>query len=299
LTPSSGRLGFDVDFYGRGFFPPGAYHSDGHQDGMGLCLYLALMDHLLKRNFTLAVLDDVLISVDVGHRREVTKMLKNKFPHVQFIMTTHDKTWFQHMKNTGLVEQGSSVRFCKWDVDMGPTEWDDRDIWAELDDHLAKNEVRSAAALLRYYLEHICQEICENFRAKIEFRSDAQFTLGELLPSATTAFLNCVKKGKSSAHSWSKPEIMDELTAIEKTFKEANKKTLAENWQINPAVHYNEWGNFDKQDFKPVVVSFKKLLDQFSCQSCNGLLYVTLNQGKKESMRCGCSNVNINLVMKP
>ncbi len=38
LTPSMGKLGFDVDFYGRGFFPPGAYHSEGHQDGMGLCL---------------------------------------------------------------------------------------------------------------------------------------------------------------------------------------------------------------------------------------------------------------------
>ena len=30
LTPSMGKLGFDVDFYGRGFFPPGAYHSEGH-----------------------------------------------------------------------------------------------------------------------------------------------------------------------------------------------------------------------------------------------------------------------------
>jgi hypothetical protein len=46
LTPSMGKLGFGVDFYKRGFFPPGAYHSEGHQDSMGLCLYLALMRHL-------------------------------------------------------------------------------------------------------------------------------------------------------------------------------------------------------------------------------------------------------------
>jgi hypothetical protein len=71
LTPSLGKLGFDVDFYGRGFFPPGAYHSEGHQDGMGLCLYLALMRHTLRQQFTFAVLDDVLMSVDTGHRREV------------------------------------------------------------------------------------------------------------------------------------------------------------------------------------------------------------------------------------
>lgn len=71
LTSSVGKLSFDVDFYGRGKFPPGAYHSEGHQDAMGLCLYLALMKHTLGEKFTLAVLDDVLMSVDAAHRREV------------------------------------------------------------------------------------------------------------------------------------------------------------------------------------------------------------------------------------
>ena len=46
LTPSEGKLDFDVNFYERGLFPPGAYHSEGHQDGMGVCLYLALMKRL-------------------------------------------------------------------------------------------------------------------------------------------------------------------------------------------------------------------------------------------------------------
>jgi hypothetical protein len=97
LTPSLGKLGFDVDFYGRGFFPPGAYHSEGHQDGMGVCLYLALMGHLLGANFTFAVLDDVLMSVDAGHRREVCRLLNTQFPHTQFILTTHDDIWLRHM----------------------------------------------------------------------------------------------------------------------------------------------------------------------------------------------------------
>ncbi len=38
--------------------------------GMGLCLYLALMNHLPGANFTFAVLDDVLMSVDASHRRQ-------------------------------------------------------------------------------------------------------------------------------------------------------------------------------------------------------------------------------------
>jgi hypothetical protein len=48
LTPSEGRLDLEVNFYERGLFPPGAYHSEGHQDGMGVCLYLALMERLFE-----------------------------------------------------------------------------------------------------------------------------------------------------------------------------------------------------------------------------------------------------------
>lgn len=93
LTSAPAKLSFDVDFYGRGLFPPGAYHSEGHQDGMGVCLYLALMKHTLGDKFTFAVLDDVLMSVDTGHRREVCRLLKSEFPKTQFILTTHDRVW--------------------------------------------------------------------------------------------------------------------------------------------------------------------------------------------------------------
>ncbi|MFT3989000.1 AAA family ATPase [Aestuariivirga sp.] len=138
LIPSIGKLGFDVDFYGRGHFPPSAYHSEGHQDGMGLCLYLALMNHLLGENFTFAVLDDVLMSVDAGHRRQVCTLLKEMFPNTQFIFTTHDEIWLRHMKSEGLIKGRNFAHFRTWTVDFGPTEWDDRDVWAELEEHLEK-----------------------------------------------------------------------------------------------------------------------------------------------------------------
>ncbi|MCU1306413.1 MAG: hypothetical protein JWN45_1108 [Acidobacteriaceae bacterium] len=91
LTPSEGKLDFDVNFYERGLFPPGAYHSEGHQDGMGVCLYLALMKRLFGDRFTFALLDDVVMSVDAGHRYQFCKLLKMHFPNTQFIITTHDR----------------------------------------------------------------------------------------------------------------------------------------------------------------------------------------------------------------
>ena len=41
LQPKGGGVELEVGFYGRGNHPPHALHSEGHQDSMGICLYLA------------------------------------------------------------------------------------------------------------------------------------------------------------------------------------------------------------------------------------------------------------------
>lgn len=299
LIPSSGKLGFDVDFYGRGHFPPGAYHSEGHQDGMGLCLYLALMNHLLKSHFTFAVFDDVLMSVDSGHRRQVCKLLKEQFPTTQFVFTTHDEIWLKHMKSQGLIKAGNYAHFRTWSVELGPTQWDSLDVWDELNGHLERSDIQAAAALLRHYLEHFAAEACERLRATIEFRGDAQFELGDLLPSATSTFGKLLKKSKDAANSWSKPEVTARINTLEQEFNAAKAETGCEQWQINKAVHYNEWANFSKGDFAPVVNAFHLFVKSFSCTTCNEMYYVSPQRGpKKEALRCGCGDLNLNLVSR-
>lgn len=298
LMPSIGKLGFDVDFYGRGHFPPGAYHSEGHQDGMGLCLYLALMNHLLGESFTFAVLDDVLMSVDSGHRRQVCTLLKEKFPNTQFIFTTHDEIWLRHMKSEGLIKGRNFAHFRTWTVDFGPTEWDDRDVWAELESYLAKNDVRAAAGLLRHYLEHFAKEACDRLRANVEFRGDAQFMLGDLLPNATSSLGELLKKAKVAANSWNQKDVVERISAIEVAFGEAKTKTGYENWQINTAVHFNEWADLKKEDFAPVITAFRAFTGAFGCSTCNEMYFVAPDRGKKEALRCGCGSLNLNLLQK-
>lgn len=298
LMPSIGKLGFDVDFYGRGHFPPGAYHSEGHQDGMGLCLYLALMSHLLGKDFTFAVLDDVLMSVDAGHRREVCALLQEKFPNTQFIFTTHDEIWLKHMKSAGLIKGRNAAHFRTWSVDLGPTEWDDRDVWTEIDLHLAKNDVRGAAALLRHYLEHFAKEACDRLRASVEFRGDAQFMLGDLLPNATKALGDLFKKAKVAANAWNQKEALEKIEACDTAFTEAKIKTNHELWQVNTAVHFNAWADLQKPDFVPVAEAFKGFTKIFTCTRCQEMLYVSPNRGDKENLRCGCGDINLNLAAK-
>jgi hypothetical protein len=267
---------------------------------MGLCLYLALMRHLLGSTFTFAVLDDVLMSVDAAHRREVCNLLKEQFPDTQFILTTHDPIWLGHMQAAGLVTSGTSVHFRTWDVDHGPTEWDDRGVWQEIDDALKRNDVRSAATLLRSYLEYTSAQVCHKLRAPVEFRGDARFELGDLLPGAIGRFSKLLKEGKAAAQSWGRTAQFEAVSAMEKKFTQAVERTNAEQWQVNPAIHYNEWANFQKEDFAPVATAFRELIDLFTCSetNCKGLLYVMPERGLRDSVKCSCGATTINLKRK-
>lgn len=299
LTPSLGKLGFEVDFYGKGFFPPGAYHSEGHQDGMGLCLYLALMKHLLGDQFTFAVLDDVLMSVDAGHRREVCTLLRTKFSKTQFVLTTHDPVWLNHMKSSKLVSSKSAITFRKWHVDHGPQEWKQTDVWAEVDQLVANNEIRAAAGQLRHYLEYASAEWCSRLGGRVEYRSDGKYELGDLLPAAIGAMNDLYKKAKATAQSWADNVRFEEINACHAAFTAAVTQSQSEQWEINPAVHYNEWANLQRQDFEPVVAALKQLEREFECPTCGDLIYVVQSGKTKEAARCGCAKVNLNLKPKP
>ena len=141
LTAATATLGFDVNFYVRGLYPLAAYHSEGHQDGMGVCLYLALMKRLFGDQFTLSLLDDVVMSVDSGHRHEFCKLLKDQFPATQFIITTHDRLWAGQMKSAGLVSGNTSIAFYSWTIDTGPCVQSNDDIWVEIDGSLTEGRV--------------------------------------------------------------------------------------------------------------------------------------------------------------
>lgn len=298
LVPSMGKLGFNVDFYGRGFFPPGAYHSEGHQDSMGLCLYLALMRHLQGARFTFAVLDDVLMSVDVGHRREVCAVLKREFPNTQFIMTTHDPIWLRHLRTEGLIVGQAAVHFRRWSVDRGPTRWDERDVWTEIDDYLKGNDVRAAATLLRHYLEYTSAELCHRLRAPVEFRGDGQYQLGELLPAAIMRMRELYRRAKEAGNSWNQREVIEQIAARESEFAILAKSSNAEQWQVNVAVHFNTWDNLGKEDFAPVVKAFRDLLGRFTCSDCSEYLRVLPDREIAQLVCCECGKVSMNLRKK-
>jgi hypothetical protein len=298
LTPTAGKLELEVNFYERGLFPPAAFHSEGHQDGMGVCLYLALMKRLFGERFTIALLDDVVMSVDSGHRYHFCKLLKAHFPNTQFIITTHDRLWAEQMRSAGLVNSKTSLAFHGWTVETGPLVESNAEIWEEIAGALAKGKVEAAAQGLRHHLEYAARHLADGLGARPAFKADGTYDLGELLPSVLTRLRELCGKAADAAQSWGNTPAQNAAVQLKTKLSTANGVKNVEQWAINRALHYNEWANFGKKDFEPVVAAFRELLDCFRCDACDSWLYVT-PRSVPEALRCSCNAVSMNLKMKP
>ena len=299
FTPSEGSLDLTVDFYGIDMFPPNAYHSEGHQDGMGVCLYLALMKQLLGDDFRLSILDDVVMSVDINHRRQFCELLKSEFPNVQFIITTHDEVWARQMQSAGLVSSKRQARFYGWSVDNGPL-YEQNDIWERIEVDLSSGEVNSAAHKLRRRLEAATADIAEAIGGRVVFRGDANYDLGELTSAVNGAHGDLLGKAANSANSWNSETAKEDVKVKKEARGTAISEHERESWPINTLIHQNDWAQMSAADFRPVLDAAKQYLDLFVCDNvdCQGWIHLE-GRPSPTSLRCDCGRFNLNLTLKP
>jgi hypothetical protein len=105
-------------------------------------------------------------------------------------------------------------------------------------------------------------------------------------------------KAAAAAQSWGNEADKEAVAKRKAALSAAAGASSVEQWAVNKAVHYNEWANFGRKDFEPVVAAFKALLACFRCETCESWVHVT-PRGMPESLRCGCNAINLNLKPKP
>ncbi len=300
LKPDGAGITFEVDFYGKGNFPPLALHSEGHQDSMGICLYLALAEKVNEGLMNLIILDDVVMSIDSGHRRSICNILKSFFPHFQFLITTHDKTWMNQLKTEKMIIKNNVVEFYNWNIKTGPKHNIlETNIWVSIYDYLNKRDIPNAAFTLRRGLEQIFSKICDNLRVNVVYKINGRYELSNFLSPAISTYKKLLKKAKNSAHSWGKEEEYEELNTQSSIASQIFSRTYAEQWTVNTAVHYNNWADFSLNDFKPVVEAFEDLCQLFLCNDCGEYIQLLKDSNMQDvSVSCDCGGFNWILTKK-
>ena len=225
-----------VDFYGRGKHPPHALHSEGHQDSMGLCLFLALCNSLNESGLSLIILDDVVTSIDSQHRRNIARLLKEKISDkYQIIITTHDKLWDRHLRSEGVISSNNSFQLSAWTIDEGPYILSENGDWGRIESLLKIGDVNGAAHRLRHTAEWFLREACYQMEAETTFKDRWDF--GDFLNSSMSKYRDLLKKAKNARNSWGMST--DKLDKIDKHRKEVYKKINIKIGEINPNIHYN------------------------------------------------------------
>jgi len=295
FQPHGAALRFEVNFLGRGVHPPHALHSEGHQDSMGVCLFLALNEEISERTIDLVVLDDVMMSVDTSHRKDVCRLLREMFPDRQFVITTHDKTWAKQLKQECVVEPQQVIEFTGWTIETGPRVHQQLDLWQAIEAALSQDDVHEAAFRLRRGSEDFFESVCDALGAKVNYNSAAQWQLDDWLPAAMERYKDLLQRSRRAARSWSDTEVLGALDELESVRKQVYGRTYVEQWAVNASVHYNSWENMSRDEFSPVVDAFRDLHALFICSICGGTLQTLPRKGSPEIVKCLCSKVNWNL----
>jgi len=158
--------------------------------------------------------------------------------------------------------------------------------------------VEVAAAALRHHLEYVSRLLADQLGAALPFRADANYELGDLLPAVLSRMKELHGKAAEAAQSWNNKPVAEAVAARKAALASASAATNVEQWAVNKAVHYNEWANFGKKDFEPVVAAFRDLLGCFRCEPCDSWIYLT-PRVHPESVRCDCNGISLNLKLKP
>ena len=298
LAPKGAGLDFVVDFHGHGMHPPHALHSEGHQDSMGLCLYLALSEWISRGLLNLTVLDDVVMSVDASHRKAMCNLFKQAFPDRQFLITTHDRAWMNQLRHLSVFPRKNIVEFTAWQLTTGPRVTEERSLWERIDGALERSDVTSAAHMLRRGSEERFALLADKLGASVRYRLDGRVDLGEYLRGVQRRLTVLLRTAKAAASSWDDRETLDTLKEFESQLKQVNQRINMEAWAVNANVHYNNWASFSAADLRDVVDAFRDLWSLLECVRCVGVIRVVRDGHVDNSVTCDCGQFRWNLVKK-
>jgi hypothetical protein len=202
--------------------------------------------------------------------------------------------WARQIRSEGVVGPKASVAFHTWTVDTGPILDAVTEVWDQIANDLAKNEVPSAAGRLRRHMEYVAAELADELGAQVRFKGDGSYDMGELLSSVIKRQGDLLKLAGKAARSWKNDAAVSKVEELQTARSKILSESNDEQWAINKAIHYNEWFALSKNDFAPVVAVFKRLLEQFRCEKCDTWLSVVPRHDPME-LRCSCGHFHLNL----
>ena len=248
-----------AQFFGQEPAHPLGYWSEGHLDSLGLCVFLAFIRRF-NNQFKIVALDDVLTTVDAGHRLRVARLLAKEFSGYQFIITTHDQLWAKQLQNA--LPNSRLISLKPWSFEQGAGSWGKvLSDWEYYQEQAAKGRPQDAIAGTGRNLEKFLYQMRGNLRLAVPAKPNDDYTIGDLYPS----FFKWVKAHQIERAD--RPTFGQELLAL--------REELEEVWRLRnwAGAHFNEWAaTVTTDEAIAFIETVRRLVEAFECPACRNLV---------------------------
>lgn len=246
------------------------------------------------------MLDDVVMSIDADHRRPLARLLASEIVSEdrQIFITTHDDLWHRHLRSSGVVNSNNVVQLSGWDIAEGPQLLGRPEMeWETIEAELADGNVSIAAHQTRRMAEWFLREACDRLDAKVPFKANSRWTLGDFQQGVISRYKSLVREAKAAEESWGRDighfeDLDDEMTDI------ANR-IATHGTALNPNIHWNEsdrdFAHCTPAELEPAVAVYRDLFDILWCEDCNSCISVAQEGDSDVSVRCHCAAIEWNL----
>jgi len=177
---------FQMDYFEhKDVSPPHKYLSESHLNCIGIAFFLASAEGYNKRNKFL-IMDDVISSFDENHRKRFGDLLIEQFNHLQIIVLTHERNWFELLRNQ-VRGKGWVINTVKHSYKLGTEiQPNPKQLRERIETKIKEKDDCDLASLSRKYLEGLLKYVALNLEVRVPFRFNAvneDRMSGELLTS--------------------------------------------------------------------------------------------------------------------
>ncbi len=262
----------NASFYDQDGSHPLNYFSEGHLDSLGLCIFLAFIKRF-NGGWKVIALDDVLSTVDAGHRLRVARLLSQEFADYQLVLTTHDKLWAEQLRLA--LSDATMISLKQWSRESGTECWDILTDWDYYREQARIGRVQDAIGGTGRNLEKFLCEMRHNLHLAVPARRGDAYTIGDLYDP----FFKWL-----SAHPPSRPDRPAFIKELDILKTELDEVWRLRNWA---GAHFNEWAAVvSANEALSFIEAVQQLVESFQCPVCCNLVVYHSGVGVLQCPRC-------------
>ncbi|RYG18821.1 hypothetical protein EON82_22165 [bacterium] len=266
-------VGYPVD-------EPQHAYSDGHLDTIGICIFLALRRSRADSDPNdpkVMILDDIVLSVDMGHARRLVDLLREEFNDHQLMIMSHNQAFMRMCQEP--LHEAKRVNIVSWTIERGPALQDQVGSAARLRGAIqACGTARDLAAFAVPVLDEFAHAACNALRAAVPNSTHQPATLGDQWPAL-----------RSRLTDMSKRRVIPDVRPL--------LERIGDPTTIRNALgaHYNEWADdIPLSTVRDFAESLLSLAEAVSCTGCGCVVRATFT-----TLSCECGRNKPPCLPKP